>query len=312
MPSLQELVEQAGPENPLAPYLTAILDAGLVVTLRDGAGRFAAPSPDFAEAFGRRGDERLAVGLPFLEGQRFFDEHGHELTRTEHPAQIVRRTGVPQRQRILGIRTARGEDAWMLVSYLPINATSEGWEVLGVGSLLRRSVFRPPTQEPDGQLPWAQELLAFALEVAGHRYAPDDLATRLKAPGSAITQAPTSLSLMRREGDSLHPTPIMRYGKHPLVDPIRMSDHARDRWDSERTCYIPDLQPTDIVGDRVVIEYEDPVRSLALVPIWDGPRRVASFVASTPLPHALSPQQLAALEALGRLAGPALACPEAA
>ena len=111
--------------------------------------------------------------------------------------------------------------------------------------------------------------------------------------------------MIRREG-RLYPTPVTRYGNHPVVESLGMSDDAVDRWDRNRTVYIADLQPTAIVGDRVVVEYEDPVRCMALIPVWDGPDRVASLVATSPESHALSPQQIAGLEALGRLAGPAL------
>lgn len=306
MPTLASLLQEAGPDNPLSPYVAALLDSGLVITLRDGAGRFEETSAAFAEALGYPGHDELALGQPFLGGQRFFDEHGRELTRTDHPAQIARRTGVPQRQRVLGIRTAAGEEAWLLVSFMPVRSTPDGWEVIAVGSALRPSIFQRPTRLEEGDLPWSRELLSLALAVSGHRFVPSDLARHLKAPISAIAPRPTSVSLMIREGDRLFPTPITRYGRHPLVDSIGMSDDARERWDSERTFYMPDLRPTDIVGDRVVIEYEDPVHSLALVPVWDGARRVASLVAASPEPHALSPQQLAGLEALGRLTGPAL------
>ena len=306
MPTLASLLDAAGPENPLSPYVSAILDSGLIVTLRDGSGRFEATSPALAEVLGHPGHDHLALGQPFMGGQRFFDEHGRELTRSDHPAQIARRTGIPQRQRVLGIRTADGDEAWLLASFMPVRSTLDGWEVLSVGSVLGRSVFRPPTEAHETELPASEALLRFAIDVSGHRYVPSQLVAHLRPAASAIAPEPISLSLMLRDGDRLYPTPITRYGHHPLVESMGMSEEARGRWDSERTCYVPDLRPTDIVGDRVVVEYDDPVRSLALVPVWDGPRRVASLVAASPEPHALSPQQLAGLEALGRLAGPAL------
>lgn len=307
MPSLTELLDQAVADNPLRPYVEAILDAGLVVTLRDGAGEFASPSATFASALGREGNEVLALGRPFIEGQRFFDEHGRELTRTEHPAQVARRTGIPQRQRILGVRATTGDEVWLLASFMPVHPTPHGWEVLAVGSILRRSVFRPPTEATREDLPCGAALLSFALGVSGRRLEPRELATRLKAPIRALVPAPASVSLMLRRDRTLYPKPITRYGNHPVVETVGMSDDAVARWDRNETCYIPDLQPTDIVGDRVVVEYEDPVRSFALVPAWDGPQRVASLVVASPEPRALSAEQIAALEALGRLVGPALA-----
>lgn len=306
MPSLTELLDSVDPANPLRPYVQAMIDAGLIVTLRDGAGRLVTPSPTFAALLGHEGEEGDALGVPFLDGQRFFDEHGRELTRTDHPAQVARRTGVPQRQRILGIRHPNGEEAWLLISYMPLRPTPDGWEVLAVGAPLSRAVFQPPTEGASDDLPCSAGLLAFALEVSGQRLSPPDLATRLRAPIRALIPEPTSISLMIRRDRRLYPAPVVRYGNHPLVESLGMSDDAVDRWDRNRTVYIPDLQPTDIVGDRVVVEYEDPVRCMALVPVWDGRNRVASFVAASPEPHALSPQQIAGLEALGRLAGPAL------
>ena len=310
MPTLTELLEGVDPANPLRPYVQAVLDAGMILTLRDGAGHLVTTSPAFAALLGREGTAETAVGMSFMDGQRFFDEHGRELTRTDHPAQVARRTGVPQRQRILGIRERHGDEAWLLISYLPIRSTPEGWEVLAVGAPLSRSVFRPPTEATTDDLPCAASLIAFALDVSGQRYSPTDLAERLRPVVRALVPQPTSISLMIRRDSRLYPTPRTRYGNHPVVESLRMSDDAVDRWDRNRTVYIPELQPTAIVGDRVVVEYEDPVRSMALIPIWDGPRRVASFVAASPEAHALSPQQIAGLAALGRLAGPALEdCP---
>lgn len=305
MPSLTELIESADPANPLRPYVQAVIDAGMILTVRDGAGRLVTPFPTFASLLGHEGEDADAL-VPFLDGQRFFDEHGQELTRTDHPAQVVRRTGVPQRQRILGIRRSDGTETWVLVSYMPRRSTPDGWEVLAVGAPLNRAVFQPPTEGARGGLPCSAGLLAFALEVAGQRLSPKDLAERLRPAVRELAPEPVSISLMVRREARLYPTPVTRYGNHPVVESLGMSNDAVDRWDRNRTAYIPDLQPTAIVGDRVVVEYVDPVRCLALVPIWDGPSRVASFVAASPEPHALSPQQIAGLEALGRLAGPAL------
>src|SRR3546814_13271918 len=109
MPSLNELVDQAEPDNPLRPYLAAILDAGLIVTLRDGSGRFEAPSAAFAALVGRPGDETRPVGQPLLEGQRLFDEPGRAVTRSDPPAPIVRRPGTPHPHRPLGARPPRAQ-----------------------------------------------------------------------------------------------------------------------------------------------------------------------------------------------------------
>ena len=306
MPSLTELLERVDPTNPLRPYVQAVIDAGMILTVRDGAGRLVTPSPTFASLIGHAGDEDAALGVPFLDGQRFFDEHGRELTRTDHPAQVARRTGVPQRQRILGIRHPNGDEAWLLISYMPLRPTPDGWEVLAVGAGLSRAVFQPPTKGASDELPCSAGLLTFALNVSGQRLSPRDLGERLRPPVRALIPEPTSISLMIRRDGRLYPTPVTRYGNHPIVESLGMSDDAVARWDRNRTVYIADLQPTAIVGDRVVVEYEDPVRCMALIPVWDGLKRVASFVAASPEPHALSPQQIAGLEALGRLAGPAL------
>lgn len=306
MPSLIELLADVGEENPLGPYLKTIVDAGLIITLRDGRGRLVLPSATFASLLGNEGEEARALGLPFADGLRFFDEHGRELSRMDHPSQVARRTGVAQRQRVIGIRAPNGEEVWLLVSYMPFRRTSDGWEVLAVGSPLSRAIFQPPTEAQSDDLPCSAGLLGFALDISGRRLSTGDLAERLRAPVRDLVPEPTSISIMVRRGVRLYPTPVTRYGNHPIVESLGMSDAAIDRWDRNRTVYIADLQPTAIVGDRVVVEYADPVRSFALVPIWDGTERVASFVAASPEPHALSPQQIAGLEALGHLAGPAL------
>jgi hypothetical protein len=256
------------------------------------------------------GAERHALGRQFMEGQRFFDETGREISRSEHPAEVARRAGIAQRQRVLGVRAPSGDESWLLASYLPIEQGPRGWSVLCIGAPLRRSVFRPPTEaRVESEHPHAASLLAFALEVSGTRLSPDDLAMAMKASVRAIAAAPTSVLLVVREGMEARLSVVTWHLPRQPARTVRSSAESDSRWYRPESVYQPDVQPTEIIGDRVAIEYESDIRSFALIPVTEGDRRVASLAVLSPERHALGGEQLVSLTQLGRLAGPSLTAP---
>jgi len=305
MLSLSELLAQAGDDNPLRPYLEAIMDSGMIVTLREPGGRFLTSSPAIARVLrGEQGADE-SIGRSFIEGQRIFDEDGRELVRSDHPAQIARRTGVPQRQRVLGIRSVNGPEAWVRISYMPVEAASDGWAVLGIGSVLPEG-FRTPFERSGDYSPYSSALLKFAVEAAGSRLPREELAKRLHAPAEAITSAPVSVTLMERRGDTGYLSTGTRYVHQRLPQTTTLSPEAIERWDRDATVYLDDMRPSSAVGGRTAADYPNPVRSLAVIPVRHGSEHVAALVVSSTEARALALEQIAALEALARLAGPML------
>ncbi len=305
MKPLTSLVRHAEPGDPLAQAVGALLASGLVVTTRDGAGRYVQLSEAYGKELGIQGLE--GRGSTFLEGYQFFDADGNELPRMEHPAHVARITGVPQHLQVSGVRAPNGREAWTVNSYMPLERDEDGWQVLTVGVPLPRSVFHPPTQEAARE-PFQRPLLEFALAVAGARMCGEQLAEAMRPAVEAIADDPLSISLLVLREGMLHLLPVVRYTDVPVTPVMRMGGEAAVRWQMNETYYNPNIGEADVIGDRVVIELAHPVRSFAVIPLKgvDG-RRVASIGVTAPVPHAMSPQQRCALEQLARLAGPALA-----
>lgn len=305
MPSLSDLVEQTDPDDPRRAVLEAILNSGLVLTLRDGSGVFQSTSSVIASSLGRGGNETGAEGRQFVAGQRFFDDLGRELVRSDHPAQVVRRTGIPQRHRTIGLRAENGREVWLQMSYMPLEASPEGWSVLGVGALLPTG-FRTPFERAEDHSTYEGHLLRFAIEIAGVRLPREELAARMRSVVDAIVPAPASTLLMERRGSDGMLSPVSSHQSDPLPRRFTLSPDAIGRWDRNTTVYQDDVRPSAVVGPRIAVEYDQPVRSLALVPVRSGRERIASIVMSSPEPQALTLEQIAALEALATLAGPML------
>lgn len=301
MQSLTHLLNSRDPRDPLVGTLRALLDAGLVVATRDGGGRFVQMSEVYGEALGLDVDVR---GSDFVSGQRFYDPTGREIPRSEHPAQVARMSGIPQRNRVLGVRSPSGLEVWMQASFLPLEQEAGGWSVLTVGVILERGPFSAPSL---GQDAGSEVILAFAEAVAGRRLSPAELATHLAPVVEAILPAQLSTSLFWRRGEFIEIAPIRRTLSHPPT-PFRFIGETARRWHMTGTFYSGHVRDTDSVGDRLAIEYDPPVRSLAVVPVpnIDG-NRIASIAVTSPVQDALTPEHIGALERLGRLAGAALA-----
>jgi hypothetical protein len=304
MRSLSSIVRDSDASDPLVQVVRALLDSGFILTTRDHRGLFVQVSPEFANALAL--DDGDARGQSFAQGHRFFDPAGREIAKADHPAHVARRTGVPERLRIAGVRAPNGHEAWMLTSYMPLDQGADGWSVLTIAAPLDRTTYTPPTRGSADPHGYEVPLLDFALETAGQRLGANALAERLAKPVAAIVTPTTSVSLMTRDGMMIHQHPIQRTVTTPVSPAFRISEIGEARWRQPGSVFIPDLRPTEIVGNRVAIEYEEPFRTYALIPVVAGDNRVASLAITAPEPDAVSGVQLQALESLGRLAGPIL------
>ncbi|MCK9486879.1 MAG: hypothetical protein M0R73_09340 [Dehalococcoidia bacterium] len=301
MQSLSSLVNERDRNDPLVQTVAALLDSGLIVATRDGAGRFVQVSEVYGDALGVDSDVR---GAPFLTGQRYYDTSGHEIPRSEHPAQVARMSGIPQRNRVLGARASNGRELWFHASYIPLHQQPEGWSVLTVGIPLDQGgAFTPPATSGATDL---EPLLAFAESVAGHRLPPSAVALRLGEVIGTLVPRQASCALLWRRGGVLEVEPL-GHGR-PRTRQVRLTGEAARRWKMPGTCYIPHMRDQDTIGTRLAMEYDPPIRTFALIPAPDTEgERVASLGITHPEVDALQHGQIRALERLARLAGAALA-----
>lgn len=300
MRALSSVIRENDPRDPLAQAARALLDAGLIVASRDGAGRFVQMSDVYGNALGMEADVR---GGGFISGERYFDTNGREIPRAEHPAHIARMSGIPQRNRTLGVRAPNGRELWFQASYMPVEQEPEGWSVLTLGVVLDRQVFTPP---PIHTTTSVEPLLAFAETVAGRKFPPARLASLLVEPIDSIVCSESSSVLLWRRGDTLEIEGIRR--RTSLASSaIRLDGDAAKRWSRRETYYAPEVRDTDIVGNYLAVEFDPPIRTLAVIPVLDPDGiRVASLAVTHPEPQALLDEQICTLERLGRLAGAAL------
>jgi hypothetical protein len=303
MRALSSVIHESDPRDPLVQAARALLDAGLIVASRDGAGRFVQMSDVYGGALGTDADVR---GGSFIGGQRYFDTNGREIPRAEHPAHVARMSGIPQRNRILGVRSPNGRELWFQASFMPIEQEPEGWSVLTIGVVLDAQVFTAPTIEATTN---TEPLLAFAETVAGRRWPVAQLAGALVEPLENLIPPEASAVLLVKRGEMLEVQAIRRTSAL-ATPPIRLEGDAAQRWSSQETYYVPDVRDTDVIGNRVAIEYDPPIRTLAVVPVLDPDgARVAALAITHPEPEAFLSEQISSLERLARLAGAALTLP---
>jgi GAF domain-containing protein len=155
-----------------------------------------------------------------------------------------------------------------------------------------------------------EPLLAFAEAVAGRRLPVAELAVALLEPLESLIPPEASAVLLLRRNETLELQAIRR--KSTLAtQPIRLEGDAAQRWSSRETYYVPDVRDTDVIGNHLAIEYDPPVRTLAVVPVLDPDgARVAALGITHPEPEAFLSEQISSLERLARLAGAALALPQ--
>jgi hypothetical protein len=305
MRSLASLVRSADAGDLLASAVSALLDSGFVITLRDDRGALVQQSQTAADALDIHEDMR---GQEFWRAARFFDGNGREIAPADYPAQVVRLTGQPQRARLIGLRSRTGAELWMIMSWLPIARGPAGWSVLSIGAPLPPQVFIPPTQRQE-----TDPVMDFALEVAGKRLDPEALAERLGRPAGRIAPAVSCL-LAWRDGEELRLLSVWRpdgrAGEVPSVTEVPLTGETATRWAMAKSYVNLNVRETDIIGNRVAVEYDRRIRTYALIPIRDGCGvRTASFALTSPNPDALTTRQVESFERLGVFAGAAFDSP---
>ncbi len=296
--SLSSLIRLARPDDALAAALEAMIErSDLVLTLRDGAGDFVQVSPQIAE---RLGNESDPIGRRRVEGRRFFDGSGRELALGEHPAQIARLSGKPVLGRTLGILDENGAELWLRVSFIPLERDGEGWSVLGIGTDITEQ--HQSEQALRAQVTQQAALIDLATSLAGRRVGPCEATALLSAPmARALPQTPGSL-LVRR-GNEIE--------RRPFTDPdstilTRLTPDVAGRWEGATHVNL-DVQPTDIYGSQVVVEFAVPIRSIVFAPAKNGDGdHIGSIGVSSVEPNAFTGDDVEFLETAARLVGPAL------
>lgn len=290
--------------------IRALLDSGLIVTTRDGAGRYVELSETYGRELGIHGFD--ARGKMIADGVELLNADGKTITRMEHPAYVARLSGEAQRLTLGGARSAHGDEVWMVNSYMPLQRDQDGWQVLTVGVPLPRSIFNPPTSATPGAEPFQRALLDYALAVAGKRLDDAALIEALRPAVETIVDSPLSISLVMVRDGHTHVKPILRFIDADPPPPMRLTGESAMRWRSHETFYNPTMGDADVLGNRVVIEFGYPIRSYALIPIMGGcGHRVGAISMTAPVPHAMSTAQRCALEQLAHLSGPVLVAPQA-
>ncbi len=308
MRSLSSLVRGTGTSDPLARAVAAILDSGLIVAVRDGGGRFVQTSPPFGQTLGVTTDIR---GRDRVEGQRFFDADGREIAAREHPAFIARATGEPQRNRLVGYRTRDGDEAWLQISFVPLERSAEGWSVLSIGADV--TALHRRAQELEAALEARDRLLAFAAQAAVESMSPAEVAAAI-APvlARALPTANVFFGLVSPEGLAIEQI-LQRFPNEFDGRRVRLSAEAASRGASARTHVNLDVKDTDIYGDRVMAEWRQAFGSIAVVPMYDADRAwIGSLLALEPARNGIRPDQVRLLESAAAIAARSMDRPRAA
>lgn len=302
MRSLSSLAGGSGSGDELARVVRALLDSGLVVTIRDGGGRFVQTSPVFGQIVGIDMDMR---GQTRVDGLRFFDADGRELAVREHPAFIARATGEPQRNRLVGYRTRDGDEAWLQLSFIPVDRGPEGWSVLGVGTDVTALHERVADLETGATA--RERLLEFAARAAGGGHTWRDVAAAIEpALAAALPTANVFFGVVVADGLRIEPV-LQRFPNEFDGRTVRLSAEAASRGASGETHVNADVRDTDIYGDRVMAEWKAPFGSIAVVPMYrtDG-TWFGSLLALEPARHGIGPEQVRLLESAARVSALAL------
>lgn len=296
--SLSSLIRLARPDDTLATALEAMIErSDLILTLRDGDGRFVQISPRIDERLGSEGD---GLGRSRVEGRRFFDGSGREIALVEHPAQIARVSGKPQLDRTIGILAENGAEMWMRISYLPLKRDGDGWSVLAVGIDITEA--HQLEQALRAQVTQQAALIDLATSLAGRRVGPSEATTLLSAPMARALPG-TPGSLLVRRGNEIE--------RRPFADPdstilTRLTPDVAGRWEGATHVNL-DVQPTDIYGSQVVVEFAVPIRSIVFAPAKNGDGdHIGSIGVSSVEPKAFTDADVEFLETAARLVGPAL------
>ena len=109
-------------EEQLYRSVIAAMQEGVVV--QDAEGRIVACNPSAERIVGLTADQMM--GLTSMDPRwRAVDEHGAPVSGEQHPAVLVRRTGRPQSNVVMGFHKPDGTLAWVLVNARPVMASDE-------------------------------------------------------------------------------------------------------------------------------------------------------------------------------------------
>jgi hypothetical protein len=299
--SLSSIIRDAEDGDLLARSLAAIVDSGMIVTLRDAGGRFVQVSPVFAQALGVRQGGR---GHERVDGHRFYDAQGRQLAMREHPAYLARVSGAPQRNRLLGVRNAERE-AWMLMSYMPVEQTSHGWSVLGIGSDVTSLVQRLHGLEARATV--AESLLALALRATSATLTTTEATSAVtEALHAALPQVEFGL-LLCTDTELLLLTSHDASGRACGRRSIPLTDDVVARWATARPHLGHDLREVGVGPGTPLDDWARGARSLVVAPAFDADGgHVASLVAIARGGEILGADHVRVIETAARLVGPAL------
>jgi hypothetical protein len=300
MEALSSLVHRAEPGAPLARALGAILDSGLVVTTRDGAGRFVQVSDVLGQRLGI-GDRRGAVHTNEI---KYHSDDGRLLSVSEVPAQQVRTSGQGRRNELNRLETADGV-LWMQQSHLPLEQTAEGWSVLTIGADVTELVEHRTSAEQAVSM--RGELLRLSVELAERSVGYEELVELLREPMAALVPEGNVL-IMRQMGSDFEMTTVHHgFGASLQRRRSHFPAEMRERWSAASAHVNQDVRETDIYGARVVAELENPFRSLVIAPSSSpNLEQLGALAMHHPEPEAFDRWQIESLELTARLVSGAL------
>ncbi|MBT5774714.1 MAG: hypothetical protein HOH95_10125 [Dehalococcoidia bacterium] len=302
MESLNSLVRQAGPDDPLGRAMEAIIDSGLILFTRDRAGHFVQLSEVLGALLGM-GDVR---GSLQPGDTRILNSEGRLLAGIEYPATIARMTGRAQRNVLRRIERGNSH-AWALMSSMPLERTVDGYTTLTIGTDVTEIVDARDSARREAAVGGALAEVGIAL--AGHRMREAELVALLREPMAALL--PTgNVVLALRDHDELELLPV-HHGFGAAIHSGRrhLAAELRERWTGSTAHVNLDVRPTDIYCGTVVAELDDPFRSMAIAPCGVVDER-AALIASSAEAGAFDGWQIERLELAARLVGAALSSDE--
>jgi hypothetical protein len=101
------------------------------------------------------------------------------------------------------------------------------------------------------------------------------------------------------------------YGTDRNPEGGRLTTAQRQRWEAPRAHVNLNVDQTDIYGQKVMVELDDPVRSIVIAPSSRVDlSQIGALAATSDQPDAFNEAQIESLELTGRLIGAALAVTE--
>lgn len=124
-------LQRIGAQLDGADVLNMCEAAGLIVTVRDDAGHVRHWSQSLLHKL-----ELTSLTDPraWASQLTMYNEQGDQFDVEDGPWSRTRRTGIEQPSTIILLRTHRGRELWLQMSYSPLELGAEGWSTLGIGT----------------------------------------------------------------------------------------------------------------------------------------------------------------------------------